>query len=147
MWSTRRSLEVVMPGTWLERLRQKNVEDRDPGSAKSAKIEDEQTSVTCGTESATDLLDFCDPKIVQGRRECSAKSAKSGEVLTVPYQRIWFDYDIPDRTYTPEQLRKARKWVYPWGKVACYLLTETATGARFSGMLPPELVTKDASPW
>jgi hypothetical protein len=29
----------------------------------------------------------------------------------VPYQRIWFDFDVPDGSYTPEELQRANKVV------------------------------------
>jgi hypothetical protein len=42
--------------------------------------------------------------------------------LPVPYQRIWYDFDVRDGAYTPKQLRRAGKVVKPWGPVQHYLL-------------------------
>jgi hypothetical protein len=44
------------------------------------------------------------------------------EIIHVPYQRIFFDWDLADGTYTPEQLRKAKMVVKPWGAVQTYAL-------------------------
>jgi hypothetical protein len=37
--------------------------------------------------------------------------------LRVSYQRIWYDFDVADGTYTPGELRRAKKVVRPWGPV------------------------------
>ena len=42
--------------------------------------------------------------------------------LPVPYQRIWYDFDVPDGAYTPGELRRAGKVVRPWGPVQHYPL-------------------------
>jgi hypothetical protein len=44
------------------------------------------------------------------------------EVTHVSYQCIFFDWDLVDGTYTPEQLRKAKVLVKPWGPVQTYAL-------------------------
>jgi hypothetical protein len=41
---------------------------------------------------------------------------QSAEVVTVTYQRIFYDWAIADGTYTSQQLRKAKVVVKPWGK-------------------------------
>ena len=45
------------------------------------------------------------------------------ELIHVTYQRIYYDWDLADGTYTPEQLRKAKMGVKPWGPVQSYTLT------------------------
>jgi hypothetical protein len=45
------------------------------------------------------------------------------EIIHIRYQRIFYDWDLPDGTYTPEQLRKANLVVKPWGSVQSYTLT------------------------
>jgi hypothetical protein len=42
--------------------------------------------------------------------------------LPVPYQPIWYDFDVLVGAYTPKQLRRAGKVVRPWGPVQHYLL-------------------------
>jgi hypothetical protein len=42
--------------------------------------------------------------------------------LPVPYQPIWYDFDVPDGAYTPGELRRARKVVQPRGPVQHYPL-------------------------
>jgi hypothetical protein len=42
--------------------------------------------------------------------------------LTVPYQRIWYDFGVADGAYTPGELRRAKKVVRPWGPVTYYTL-------------------------
>jgi len=42
--------------------------------------------------------------------------------VEILYQRIWFDYALRDGTYTPEELRQAKKVVKPWGPVRSYRL-------------------------
>jgi hypothetical protein len=54
------------------------------------------------------------------------------EVIHVSYQRIFYDWELPDGTYTPEQLRKANLGVKPWGPVQSYTLTGTRVGSRGS---------------
>jgi hypothetical protein len=44
------------------------------------------------------------------------------ELIRVSYQRIFYDWDLADGTYTPEQLRKARVVVRPWGPLRQYTL-------------------------
>jgi len=51
------------------------------------------------------------------------------ETIQVPYQRLWINYDVADGTYTPAQLRRARKRVRPWGGVLSYRLTAGAPPA------------------
>ena len=52
------------------------------------------------------------------------------EPVQVAYQRIFFDWDLADGPYTPEQLRKAKVAVKPWGAVQSYRLAgESDVGA------------------
>lgn len=50
------------------------------------------------------------------------------ELIHVSYQRIFYDWAIADGTYTPEQLRKAKMVVKPWGPVQSYTLTGRGSG-------------------
>jgi len=47
----------------------------------------------------------------------------SAEVVTVAYQKIFYDWAIADGTYAPQQLRKAKVAVKAWGPVLTYPLT------------------------
>jgi hypothetical protein len=55
------------------------------------------------------------------------------EVIHVRYQRIYFDWDLPDGTYTPEQLRKAQLVVNPWGGVLMYAMDRALGLKRHTG--------------
>jgi hypothetical protein len=44
------------------------------------------------------------------------------EVVSVAYQRIFFDWAIADGTYSPRQLRKSKVVVKRWGPVQTYSL-------------------------
>jgi hypothetical protein len=46
----------------------------------------------------------------------------STEVVSVAYQRIFFDWAIADGTYSPRQLRKSKVVVKRWGPVQTYSL-------------------------
>jgi TubC N-terminal docking domain len=63
--------------------------------------------VTCHSSVASDL-----------------KPHHSRKPVRVAHQKIWFDWDIPDGTYSPEQLRKAPIIVKPWRPLQQYMLTE-----------------------
>ena len=47
--------------------------------------------------------------------------ASRPEAIRVPYQAIWYDYDLRDGVYTPVQLQRARKRIKS-GPVRHYLL-------------------------
>jgi hypothetical protein len=49
-----------------------------------------------------------------------AEISETPEVIHISYQRIFYDWDLADGTYTPEQLRKAKMIVKPWGPVQTY---------------------------
>jgi hypothetical protein len=108
--------------TWLDRVRQKSYTPYPPGSDKSAKsLEEDQkkfiplphgsdksaksaevpTSVTFGTV------------LGDGHEVFSEPDRPSTEVIPVAYQKISYDWVIADGTYTPEQLRRARKVAKP----------------------------------
>jgi hypothetical protein len=42
--------------------------------------------------------------------------------LRVSYQRIWYDFNVADGAYTPQELQRAGKVVKPWGPVQYYTL-------------------------
>jgi hypothetical protein len=117
--------------TWLERVRQKNfapatngrakstksqevdhknLEAYESGSAKSAKRDDEASSVIFGTAEPVGPEVFVTPSPTFTR-----------EVIIVAYQRFILDYDLPDGTYTPQELRRAKLLVKP-GPVLRYRL-------------------------
>jgi hypothetical protein len=108
--------------SWLERVRQKNYTPPTHGSDKSAKSTEEDqkkfiplphgsdksdksrevnTSVTFGTG------------LGEGHEVFSEPDHQLTEVVTVTYQKLSYDWAIADGTYTPEQLRRARKVVKP----------------------------------
>jgi hypothetical protein len=60
---------------------------------------------------------FQRPFAVHSRRVISPRD----EVIRVAYQVIWYDYDLRDGVYAPEQLRRARKRIKR-GPVRHYLL-------------------------
>jgi hypothetical protein len=53
----------------------------------------------------------------------SSSPLDAPEVIHVNYQRIFYDWDLADGIYTPEQLRKAKMGVKPRGPVQSYTLT------------------------
>jgi hypothetical protein len=62
--------------------------------------------------------------------------ADSPEIITVTYQRIWFDYDLRDGSYTPAELQEAKLLVKP-GAVSRYRL-------RWPGGRPQPIEVGDA---
>jgi hypothetical protein len=48
---------------------------------------------------------------------------ETSKVIHVSYQRIFYDWALADGGYTPEQLRKAKMVVKPWGPVQSYTIT------------------------
>ena len=96
---------------WLERVRQKKYTHDTPGSDKSAKSGEVATSVTFGTGLGIGPEVFSEPPYT------------TPEVIAVAYQKISYDWAIADGTYTPQQLRKAKVVVKPWGDEQTCLLT------------------------
>ena len=83
--------------TWLERVRQKNFTPYTSGSDKSDESLNGWTSVTfvtAGTKDSEVLVE--------------APQRRAPEAIIVAYQRIWFDYDLRDGTYTPAELQQAK---------------------------------------
>jgi hypothetical protein len=100
---------------WLERVREKNSLPTPLPLTKLTKVSAALTElpfVSFVSASPGGSEVFADPQ---------------AEVIKVPYQRIFSDWDLADGTYTPEQLRKAKMVVKPWGPVQSYTLT--ASGA------------------
>jgi hypothetical protein len=85
--------------SWIERLRQKKSLYSPEQGDKSAKSE---ASVTSGT-----------PSSVVSEVFVTSAQPFVPEVMIVQYQRFFWDYDLPDGTYTPEELRRARIVVKP----------------------------------
>jgi len=56
--------------------------------------------------------------------------------LHVPYQPIWYDFNVADGAYTPQELHRAGKVVKPGGRVQHYTLQWPAVDA---GLLNPSL--------
>jgi hypothetical protein len=107
--------------SWIERLRHKkspygrnsrdtSAESGEPtlpknfidGRSAGDTSAESRTIVTSGTLSPTVSEGFSTP----------APSASS-EVIIVVYQRFSFDYDLPDGSYTPHDLRRATLLVKP----------------------------------
>jgi hypothetical protein len=105
---------------WLDRLGEKS-RHGPPGAltklTKAGCVSVEETSVS-----------FVSPP--PGHNEVFARSREVSsavvispryEVFRVAYQAIWYDYDLRDGVYTPEQLLRARKRIQR-GPVRHYLL-------------------------
>jgi hypothetical protein len=93
--------------SWIERLRHK----KSPYGRNSRDTSAEsRTIVTSGTPSPTvfEVLS-------------TSGTALPSEVIIVAYQRFSFDYDLPDGSYTPHDLRQAKLLVKP-GPVLRYRL-------------------------
>ena len=133
--------------TWLERVRHKNfspdtsasaksakslegdhrnLEAYESSSDKSAKSHDGPTSVTFGTPEGLP-------------REVSALLTPTlpCEAITVAHQRIFFDFDVPDGTYTPQELQRA-KLVIKRGPVLRYRL-------HWPGDIPQPIVGRETT--
>jgi hypothetical protein len=112
--------------TWLERVRLKNLPPTTLDSDKSAKSYNEALKNLSPYESGSD-------KSVKRHDEESSGTFVTTEVvghevfmgpvqvIIVAYQRFSLDYDLPDGTYTPKQLRQAELLVKP-GLVLRYRL-------------------------
>jgi hypothetical protein len=107
--------------SWIERLRHKkspdgrnsrdqSAESGEPTLSKNVidgrsagdKSPESRTIVTSGTPSPTvfEVLS-------------TSGTALPSEVIIVAYQRFFFDYDLPDGSYTPQDLRQAKLLVKP----------------------------------
>ncbi len=93
-----------------------------------------------GVEPAITLIDDIPLTAQENTQEAVAADAPEPTVTLVPYQRLYVDYDMPDkRDFTPTELRQARKRLRPWGDAQHYTLVEDQEGSHVSGVLPPEL--------
>jgi hypothetical protein len=89
---------------WLTRLETTDHEDSVGVSSEGT------SSIACGT-----------PK-QDGRRVSIKNSPPSAtEVIIVAYQQFSVDYDLPDGTYTPDELRRSKLLINP-GMVMRYRL-------------------------
>jgi hypothetical protein len=112
--------------TWLERVRQKNFAPHTLGTDKTAKSYEAGQKNFAPYESATDKTDkrhnedgcvsFGSPEVVAGK-----VFTEPVEAIIVAYQRCSLDYGLPDGTYTPGELHRARLLVKP-GAVLSYRL-------------------------
>jgi hypothetical protein len=108
---------------WLDRVRQKTFAPDHNGSAKRDKTpeEDLKNSVACNFSSAKSAKSphgessvTFDTAGLVGCDVCTEACPPSRvEVFMVAYQRFSIDYDLPDGTYTPSQLRQAKLLVKP----------------------------------
>jgi len=103
---------------WLERVREKNSHPIPLPLTKLTKgssVSGAETFVSFVSASPGGSEVFVDPQV---------------EVVKVPFQSIFYDWDLADGTYTPEQLRKAKLRVKPWEPVQQYTLTMTPWALR-----------------
>jgi hypothetical protein len=102
---------------WIERLRQKKSLDgrnhRDE-SAKSVDVDALKNFEDGGNHRDKSVKS---PSFVTSDTMVSTVS----EVFVVEYQRFWLDYDLPDGSYTPTELQKA-KLIVQQGQVFRYRL-------------------------
>lgn len=107
--------------SWIERLRQKKSPYSPEQGAKSAKSIDQdapKNSMDYRNEGAkSDKMvasgTFGTPPSAVSEVFAELAQPSVPEVLIVQYQRFSWDYDLPDGTYTPEELRRARIVVKP----------------------------------
>jgi hypothetical protein len=101
--------------TWLARLR-----DQTRASAASPESSGREARRPAGSDET--------PEDRQGQAPSVApvgpvRTTEQG-TLRIPYQRVWYDFDVRDGEYPPEQLQRARMVVKPWGPVRFYALAE-----------------------
>ena len=104
--------------TWLERVRQKNFTPDTFGSDKSAKSHEDDLKNFELNESGSDISAESQrqtPSVTFGTDEpmgrevfVEAPQRRASEAIIIAYQRIWFDYDLRDGTYTPDELQHAK---------------------------------------
>jgi hypothetical protein len=95
---------------WLDRLREKkSLLPPSPLTklTKAGSVSEDENFVSFVSASLGESEVFAQPQ---------------AEVVKVPYQRVFYDWDFADGTYTPEQLRQAKMVVKPWGPVQSYRL-------------------------
>jgi uncharacterized protein YcfL len=105
---------------WLDRLREKS-RHGPPGAltklTKAGCVSVEETSVSFVSPPPARNEVFARSREVSSAVMISPRD----EAIRVVYQVIWYDYDLRDGVYTPEQLQRARK-VVKRGPVRHYLL-------------------------
>jgi hypothetical protein len=103
--------------TRLERVRQKNFTPDTLGSDKSAKSHEDDRKNFEPYESGSDISAKSQrqpPSVTFGTDEPIGREVfveapqRQPEAIIVAYQRIWFDYDLRDGTYTPADLQHAK---------------------------------------
>ena len=108
--------------SWIERLRHKKSPYGRHSSDTSAESCEPTLSkhVIAGRRAGDTRVDGPpSPPIFEGFS--TSWTAVPSEVIIVAYQRFSFDYDLPDGSYTPQDLRQAKLLVKP-GPVLRYRL-------------------------
>jgi hypothetical protein len=100
--------------SWIERLRHKKSPDGRHGSDTSAESCEPTISKNfiAGRRAGDTSADGTSPPTVLEVFSTSGTALPS-EVIIVAYQRFSFDYDLPDGSYTPQDLRQAKLLVKP----------------------------------
>jgi hypothetical protein len=102
--------------SWIERLRQKKSPEGRNGRDERAESGDKTLTKNFvdGIE-AGDKSDKSEASVTFGTisstvPEVLAKTTQplTSEVMVIEYQRFWRDYDLPDGTYTPQELKQSR---------------------------------------
>jgi hypothetical protein len=101
--------------TWLARLR-----DQTRASAASTESSGGEARHPAGSDETPDDRQGQVPSVAPLG---PVRTTEQG-TLRIPYQQIWYDFDVRDGEYTPEQLQRACKVVKPWGPVRFYSLAE-----------------------
>jgi hypothetical protein len=121
---------------WVNQVRQKNSERPTQALTKLTKggvVSAAPTLVSFVRTSLRGSVLFQRPLEVRSTRVISPRD----EVIRVAYQVIWYDYDLRDGVYAPEQLRRARKRIKR-GPVRHYVL-------RWPGGRPEPVATSHAT--
>jgi hypothetical protein len=115
--------------SWIERLRQKkspygrNRSDKSAESGGNDLSEKFAGGIEAGAKSDEREASVTFDTIPSTVPEVFAKTTQplTSEVIVIEYQRFWLDYDLPDGTYTPQELKQSRLLVKR-GPVLRYLL-------------------------
>jgi hypothetical protein len=73
-----------------------------------------------------DVLAYIARRSSSSAQRLTEQTQPPAKVISIPYQRISFDWSVADGNYTPEQLRKAKLLVKPWGPVQTYAMNGNA---------------------
>jgi hypothetical protein len=131
---------------WLERLRAKTATPTGDGLTKLTKVSG-AGSVSVPSGGAVVVPTWHEPSPVETRGDAVPtghlpvhRSSATGHIshdldragqpiaalkrvsLRVCYQRLWYDFNIADGAYTPQELHRAGKVVRPWGPLQYYTL-------------------------